>query len=165
MRGLPPTSILMAALTAARAVCASSVGTLEMSATSARCGFEAKLGTLGRNVQMSSCARRIFPVLVTSTHRWGCGLGAAGTGGVGGSTLGGSGGRESIFIVGFIVMCGAMLVLGACVVAIGASWTSRFDQNFLINHQITPRTALRTAMPKPSNIHCLFWTIQSHIVG
>src|SRR5437667_8629089 len=105
----------------------------------------------------------IFPTLIASTQRLGRALGAAGAGGA--ICLGGSGSRGSTgkFIVGFIVMTGAMfvfaacVVLGACVVLIAAS---RFGQNLVTSHQSTPRAV----KPAPENIHCLFCTIHSHIV-
>src|SRR5713226_763109 len=127
----------MPALIVARAACASSVGTLEISASNAHLGVMC-LPKFCLNVQMSPSSE-IFPTLIASTQRLGRGLGAAGTAGAGGATcLGGSGGRGSIgkFIVGFIVMTGAMLVFGACVVLIAAS---RFGQNLVTSHQSTAR--------------------------
>jgi hypothetical protein len=75
-------------------------------------------------------------------------------------TLGGSVLVCSIprFIVGFITMEGAMFVFGACVVVIAGAG-SRLH-NLVTNHQ----TMARAVTPAPENTHCLFCTIQSHIV-
>src|SRR6266851_10314505 len=103
----------------------------------------------GRSVQMSPSSQ-IFEIFTASLHRLGFALGATRVGTDGVTGLAGSGARESMFMVGFITMDGAMLVLGACVIA-GAA-ISRFGQNLVMSHQRTP-SAVR---PAPENTHSLF---------